>query len=423
MADRECPTAPPRRSKRSPQDLEFNAEKAIIEATFLKKMADMDSSLSVANMKVQVKIKSIEKVTPKAEVGQAFAKIKEDFLAGSSVNTTEVLVFKGCGEKEAVEISAHNIDEEFCGDYFWNYLTAHPGLAFEEGLTLVAFKSIPEKFANTEDYLLFKTNRQLLPYGIIHLDLQIVETQLSTPYPNAKLNWKLGFDPISDVSHETLIDVSILDRDTLKGILKSSGSFKLVFQMNFMKATTKLRELIENEDYVALRDAELNLGTGPLTFSSTYKGSKAHEFLDIVGVEPKMSKPFKKKGNLVHVIWSVNHQEKDLPLASLKMHLTCAINCKMTHQRFPLDLSMPVLPPFLTNCEICDKIGYGAWVQFAQCTCLVHLECFKKSGSSPECPLCERKATIRVKEASHSFDDQIKLLMESMTFPKTLNLL
>lgn len=159
----------------------YDHDGKIIESIFWTKINEMDQSVSMDHAKIKLSIKSLEIVSPR-KLTQTFCKTKEDFIRAGNLNTIEIIVFQGCNAKKAHEISEENINVDNSGIY----LTTHPGLALNDGLTVVAFKSIPEVLTNAKDYLFFKSNQQLLPYGIIHLNFQIAPGEDFIPFPKAQ---------------------------------------------------------------------------------------------------------------------------------------------------------------------------------------------------------------------------------------------
>ena len=66
---------------------------------------------------------------------------------------------------------------------------------------------------------------------------------------------------------------------------------KLTFRVNFSKAKTDLRELLEVEDYVMLRDVEtLEEKKHPIAFYVLFTGEDAEKFYSILELKSKLPK-------------------------------------------------------------------------------------------------------------------------------------
>lgn len=138
------------------------------------------------------------------------------------------------------------------------------------------------------------------------------------------MNWKLNFEASED-SHEILIDTTILSKTMMAQIMESQGKFLLQLHMNFLQATFRLFDFIEERDFIDLHEAKWDLTKAPISRFSTLHGGQAQTFLDVIGINPLMTMEDFSKLTFVKVTWNVDHDSKMQHLASIMMHVTCEI--------------------------------------------------------------------------------------------------
>ena len=115
--------------------------------------------------------------------------------------------------------------------------------------------------------------------------------------------WKFLYD--APQFERVFIDSTILTAanggDLMAKILKNSSQDipkskekkpeKLTFRVNFSKAKTDLRELLEVEDYVMLRDVETSEEKKhPIAFYVLFTGEDAEKFYSILDLKSKLPK-------------------------------------------------------------------------------------------------------------------------------------
>ena len=114
-----------------------------------------------------------------------------------------------------------------------------------------------------------------------------------------EFTWKFLYDVPQ--FERVFIDISFLtadNEDTMSNILKYSSKAipekkpeKLTFRVNFSKAKTDLRELLEVEDYVMLRDVEASEEKKhPIAFYVLFTGKDAEKFYSILDLKSKLPK-------------------------------------------------------------------------------------------------------------------------------------
>ena len=84
-----------------------------------------------------------------------------------------------------------------------------------------------------------------------------------------------------------------------------------------------------------------------------------------------------KKVDKIFTTWIVQHDTlmKDV---ALTMHLYCQYTQNLTESIIPKDMTLPVKPPMLEECQLCHKIENGNWLQFCQCSHMTHVICYNK---------------------------------------------
>ena len=102
---------------------------------------------------------------------------------------------------------------------------------------------------------------------------------------------------------------------------------KLTFRVNFSKAKTDLRELLEVEDYVMLRDVETShQHQHPIAFYVLFTGEDAEKFYSILELKSKLPKKLMEQVGVNFVV----DKMKSLPKGKIESRLTNNIHTRNT---------------------------------------------------------------------------------------------
>ena len=156
-------------------------------------------------------------------------------------------------------------------------------------------------------------------------------TNVSRELRIPEFTWKFLYDVPQ--FERVFIDTSILTAahgdDLMAKILKFGGRDvpkskekkpeKLTFRVNFSKAKTDLRELLEVEDYVMLRDVETSEEKKhPIAFYVLFTGEDAEKFYSILELKSKLPKKLMEQVGVNFVV----DKMKSLPKGKIESRLT-----------------------------------------------------------------------------------------------------
>ena len=153
-------------------------------------------------------------------------------------------------------------------------------------------------------------------------------TNVSRELRIPEFTWKFLYDVPQ--FERVFIDTSILTAtngdDLMAKILKfgvpkskEKNPQKLTFRVNFSKAKTDLRELLEVEDYVMLRDVETSEEKKhPIAFYVLFTGEDAEKFYSILELKSKLPKKLMEQVGVNFVV----DKMKSLPKGKIESRLT-----------------------------------------------------------------------------------------------------
>ena len=157
-------------------------------------------------------------------------------------------------------------------------------------------------------------------------------TNVSRELRIPEFTWKFLYDVPQ--FERVFIDTSILTAtngdDLMAKILKfgvpkskEKKPEKLTFRVNFSKAKTDLRELLEVEDYVMLRDVEASEEKKhPIAFYVLFTGEDAEKFYSILDLKSKLPKKLMEQVGVHFVV----DKMKSLPRGEIEYILLCHTN-------------------------------------------------------------------------------------------------
>ena len=111
----------------------------------------------------------------------------------------------------------------------------------------------------------------------------------------------------TDITKENInLFNKILKNDNLP-----SKNYKFI--VDFLEASTELREMLSAEDYVMLRDAEIDRQKGPISFTIVFRDENSTKFFQLIGLREKINTTPKHLLHEVHVMFVVNHTLNSVP--------------------------------------------------------------------------------------------------------------
>ena len=362
----------------------------------------------------------------------AYNELKATFEATQTRTTKERLFFYAGQYDHLVKVAKRGFDVQIISlNDVGIVLSKHPGEAFNRGLAIMVVKAF--HYSSLDHWQIRATSpRTILPFGILNFTLDVVRGSgiLSSMKNDLALKWTLTNEAVADVSNPIEVDVTTLTSEILRSWFRLQPNIVcLRFRANFIKSNVKMRELLQEEEYIALRDAETGAAPVPISFSATYVGQDLQKFLDLIAIKSKMDKKDFNRIKHICVVWGVTKGRME-EAVTLSLNLSCkpiqndrnSIPDKLMRQSKVSLFAIPFRNEGFEECDVCRNIERGPWIAMIHCDHKMHTTCFKekavKSGRT-RCPICKIVFNIAQGPQPENGTMEVRTLKKTLPgFPK-----